>query len=119
MTLAVVVDRERHTVEAVGTDLRHIAAGLRDASDAGDLPGMVTRTDTLLARLERSAASVEGAAASLDRVLGLAASGEGTAALLAGDPRLYEELVRATASVARLADDVRENPKKYVTVRIF
>jgi phospholipid/cholesterol/gamma-HCH transport system substrate-binding protein len=119
MTLAGVADRERHTVEAVGTDLRHIAAGLRDASDAGDLPGMVTRTDTLLARLERSAASVEGAAASLDRVLGLAAGGEGTAALLAGDPRLYEELVRATASVARLADDVRENPKKYVTVRIF
>jgi hypothetical protein len=34
-------------------------------------------------------------------------------------PRLYDELVSAITSIARLADDIRENPRRYVTVRIF
>jgi phospholipid/cholesterol/gamma-HCH transport system substrate-binding protein len=118
-TLAGLAGREAGTVEAVGRDLRALASGLRAATDGADLPTMLADTDTLLTRLGRSAASVEGATASLDRVLGRLAGGAGTVALLAEDPRLYEELVSALASVTRLADDIRENPRRYVTVRIF
>jgi hypothetical protein len=52
-------------------------------------------------------------------VLERLAGAEGTVALLADDPRLYEELVSAVTSITRLADDIRENPRRYVTVRIF
>jgi hypothetical protein len=92
---------------------------LRAATDGADLGAMLATTDSLGTRLGRGAGSVEGAAASLDRVLERLAGAEGTVALLADDTRLYEELVSAVSSIARLADDIRENPRRYVTVRIF
>jgi phospholipid/cholesterol/gamma-HCH transport system substrate-binding protein len=118
-TLASVADREAGTVEAVGDDLRAAASDLRAATDGADLGAMLATTDSLVTRLGRGAGSVEGAAASLDRLLERLAGAEGTVALLADDPRLYEELVSAVTSFARLADDIRENPRRYVTVRIF
>ncbi len=45
--------------------------------------------------------------------------GEGTTGQLLTNESLYNDLVRTTAALDSLIRDVRENPKKYVTIKVF
>jgi phospholipid/cholesterol/gamma-HCH transport system substrate-binding protein len=45
--------------------------------------------------------------------------GQGTAGQLLTDEKLYDDLVRVTTELDSLVQDVRKNPKRYVTVEIF
>ena len=45
--------------------------------------------------------------------------GEGTLGRLSEDAALYETLDRALAEIGDLARDIRENPDRYVNIRIF
>lgn len=56
---------------------------------------------------------------SLASVMGKIDRGEGTLGLLVNDPSLYGEMNATLREVRSLTADVRENPKKYVSIEIF
>ncbi len=45
--------------------------------------------------------------------------GEGTLGRLSEDDALYESLDHALAEIGELARDLRENPDRYIDLRIF
>jgi len=44
--------------------------------------------------------------------------GEGTAGLLLKDDRLYQNINNASAEITRLLYDFRQNPRKYLSIRV-
>lgn len=84
-------------------ELRHAAAQVRELS----------------ARLVTTQAKADALLASGDSVLGKINRGQGTLGLLVNDPSLYKRMDSTLAELRALAADVRANPKKYITVRLF
>ena len=75
---------------------------------------------------ERSAASLEHLTARLDSlrlslqsVAGKVDHGDGTLGRLVNDPKLYDEAKASVAELRALIKDIKENPKKYVNVKVF
>jgi phospholipid/cholesterol/gamma-HCH transport system substrate-binding protein len=100
--------------------LNRSAQGLEDVSGAGaDVASAVARADSTLLTLNRTSATLDRAAASLDTVLARLEAGEGTLGRLSVDESLYDNLNEAAESLAALATDIRENPKRYLTVEVF
>lgn len=77
----------------------------------GSLGKMVA--DTLLyARLSSISAQT-------DSLLGNLQQGKGSAGKLLTDEKLYQQLVLLTKTLSELTKDIQENPKKYVTIKVF
>jgi phospholipid/cholesterol/gamma-HCH transport system substrate-binding protein len=69
---------------------------------------------------------MDGSAQSLDRILARIDRGEGTLGKLSRDEALYDNLSRAAAhfdqaavEMQSLLADVRREPKKYVSLKVF
>lgn len=56
---------------------------------------------------------------SLDAVAAGIGEGRGTLGLLLQDTLLYQELLESNAALQALLDDIRENPRRYIRLRIF
>ncbi|HUF70309.1 MAG TPA: MlaD family protein [Longimicrobiales bacterium] len=69
--------------------------------------------------LASATATMDTAATSLMRILEGFESGDGSLSRLLHDPALHEHTITVLASLDRLINDVRENPKRYVTIRVF
>lgn len=97
-------------VQSIINDTRLAAANMLDVSarlqaisrsferTEGSLRGVVTKADTLLARVER---------------------GEGTLGLLLNDPSLYRNSDSLLVEMRAFLADFRKSPKKYVNLSIF
>ncbi|NIP81886.1 MAG: hypothetical protein GWM90_22785 [Gemmatimonadetes bacterium] len=101
------------------SSLRRTAEELEEA-EAGEAAGAA------LAEIEASARAATGALSRMDTsfvslasVLGKIDRGEGTLGLLVNDTSLYGEMSATLREMRALTADIRENPKKYVTVEIF
>lgn len=99
--------------------LRRSAEGVEGAQAGPEL----ART---LQDLQGSARAFTSAAQAMERSLGAMASvmekidhGDGTLGRLVNDPALYTELHQAIREVRLLATDVRERPKRYVSIEVF
>jgi phospholipid/cholesterol/gamma-HCH transport system substrate-binding protein len=57
--------------------------------------------------------------ARLDSVMVELRAGEGTAGKMLTDTELYEQMNKVSISLRELLDDVKENPKRYINVKIF
>ncbi len=68
--------------------------------------------ERLSSRLDSLRAQVQGVAARVDH-------GDGTLAQLVNDRRLYDEVRASVNSLNVLIADIKQNPKKYVNLRIF
>ena len=100
--------------------LNRSAAGVEEAAAAGpDVARLVARTDSAMAVLARTSVTLDRAVGSLEAVLGRMESGEGTLGRLSQDDSLYVSLNRAAAAIGELAEDIRLNPRRYVTIEIF
>ena len=110
-----------------------------------DLRGIIQNIHLLTATLEDNAskvdriiANVEGFSDSLNRsnvpqlvneltvtaselnaVIGKINSGEGSLGRLMQDDALYDSLVTASGNLARLLEDVKENPGRYIHISVF
>lgn len=112
-------EQRAEVAELTGT-LNRTARNLEEASEAGpEAARAVARADSLLAKLNTTGSSLEGAAASLQTILDRMERGDGTLGQLSVNDSLYVNLNRAVESVRLLATDVRENPGRYVKVEIF
>lgn len=104
---------------------------LRNARDASKTARNITtgREEQLrqtLDGLERGAKNFERLTVRMDSVLAVtkqvmdkANTGNGTAAMLLNDRKLYDESRATLQSLKELIEDIKKNPKKYVDVSIF
>jgi phospholipid/cholesterol/gamma-HCH transport system substrate-binding protein len=108
------------------TELHLAAAALRRSVEAveGSEPGPALAR--AIAEVEGSARAFNSAAQALERSLESLASvlakvdrGDGTLGLLVNDTTLYRDLQQAVREMRALAEDVRERPGRYVTIKLF
>jgi phospholipid/cholesterol/gamma-HCH transport system substrate-binding protein len=84
------------------------------------------RTDTLTQDLVEMGQEIRRAAANMDSTLRVVADvagrlqrGQGTLGMLMADTMLYVRLRESSFELERLLRDIRENPSRYITIRIF
>ena len=113
------VDSLAAEARTVLTDLRRTAANVGDVTGAEEWRNTLASAEATLASLERSATALEGPVASLGIILGRIERGEGTLGRLSVDDSLYNAYTDLAVSLRQLTDDVKENPRRYISLRIF
>ncbi len=113
------VDSLAAEARTVLTDLRRTAANVGDVTGAEEWRNTLASAEATLASLERSATELEGPVASLGIILGRIERGEGTLGRLSVDDSLYNAYTDLAVSLRQLTDDVKENPRRYISLRIF
>ena len=114
------VEEQRQELSRLTQSLNRTATGLEDAAGAGsDVASAAARADSLLAELNATQDRLDAVLSGLDTVVGRMARGEGTLGRLSQDETLYTSMDQALVSLNDLLVDLRENPKRYLTVEIF
>jgi phospholipid/cholesterol/gamma-HCH transport system substrate-binding protein len=117
--LTEVVEEQRAELAAALASVRRSAEGVEEVATSPELARSLARADSTLARLNLAGARLDEVSTSLSVVVSRIERGEGTLGLLSTDETLYRNLVGASASLEALLEDVRENPGRYVRLRIF
>ena len=100
--------------------LRNTLARLDSTLAAPALVRARDKSDTLVSNLNAMSSQFTATGVRLDSVLALVQTGRGTLGKFATDSALYEHMVRLTASLDSLVDDLRAHPGKIgVTVKMF
>jgi phospholipid/cholesterol/gamma-HCH transport system substrate-binding protein len=111
--------QQRQELAALSASLRRSAAGVESAATAPELASSIARLDAITQQLNTTICSLDRASGSLESVLGRMDRGEGTLGRLSRDEELYTNLNQAALNLNCLATDIRENPRKYINVRVF
>jgi phospholipid/cholesterol/gamma-HCH transport system substrate-binding protein len=96
-----------------------LAANLRAVTDSSALIPLRSSTISTMSQLDRVAARLDTASLAVLGTLTRIDAGDGTLGMLSSDPELYQRAVAALDSFEHLIRDVRENPKRYINVRVF
>jgi phospholipid/cholesterol/gamma-HCH transport system substrate-binding protein len=72
----------------------------------------LVRDTTIYEELRQNLEEIKGITSKLNQ-------GDGTAGQLLTNEKLYNDLLRVTTALDSLVTDIRENPKRYVTVKVF
>jgi phospholipid/cholesterol/gamma-HCH transport system substrate-binding protein len=83
-----------------------------DINSGRGVLGKLLKDPTLYDRLNKTTERMNSIVEKLDR-------GEGTLGRLAGDDKLYRDLEEASNTLKELIKDIKENPKKYLTIKVF
>ncbi|MBS2031772.1 MAG: MCE family protein [Deltaproteobacteria bacterium] len=113
------VSQERAQVASLTQSLNRTAGGLEKAATGPELERSMKRLDALTEQLE-------GTSRSAAQVVGRINRGEGVLGKLSRDDRLYTNadqaavnLSQAASELSKLVADIRKDPKRYLTVKIF
>lgn len=117
--LAAITEEEREGLSALSASLSRSAARVEELTGREELERGIARADSTLAVLQQAGASLSRATSSLETILARMEGGEGTLGRLSEDDALYETLDRTLAEIGDLARDLRENPDRYINIRIF
>ncbi len=119
--LRAVVADQRDEMARLTASLARTAEGLEvTAGTAGpELTSAAARADSILAQMEETTVRLDAVLLSLDTVMGRMARGEGTLGRLSSDEALFDNANAAFASLNELLIDLRENPGRYLQIRIF
>jgi phospholipid/cholesterol/gamma-HCH transport system substrate-binding protein len=117
--LAELVRTQRAELEATMGSVRRSAEGVESLATAPEVERTLARADSAMARLNDAGARLEEVSTSLAVVVGRMERGEGTLGLLSTDEALYRNLTGASSSLEALLEDIRENPGRYIRLRIF
>jgi phospholipid/cholesterol/gamma-HCH transport system substrate-binding protein len=98
---------------------RKSAAGLERVTTGPDLESTAQNLAMTSEQLQLMASGLSGSALRLEAILAKVDEGQGSLGRFVNDPALYEDLRALTASYRNLADDIRQNPKRYVNVSVF
>jgi phospholipid/cholesterol/gamma-HCH transport system substrate-binding protein len=100
----------RGELQQLLTDARAAAREMADAT---------ARLRRLATELEASGGTVRSVVARSDSVLARVNAGQGTLGLLVNDPRLYQQGDSLLLELRALVADVKKNPRRYLSVRLF
>ena len=121
-----VAAEQRDEFAGLTRSLRRSAESLEKTATGPELERSVERIDALTGKLDRLAATLEQSARSAASILARIDRGEGSLGKLTRDEALYDNAVGAASSVekaaaelARLAEDIRIRPEKYVKVSLW
>ena len=119
--LRAIAEGQRQQLVALTSSLNRSAEGIETATEgvAPDIARAAARADSAMSALNRTSATLDVAAVSLGVILARVEGGEGTLGRLSGDDSLYLSLNRAAEAIALLAQDLRENPDRYIRIRFF
>jgi phospholipid/cholesterol/gamma-HCH transport system substrate-binding protein len=117
--LSALVEEQSRELRTLTGSLQRSARSVEGATDGPELARALARADSTLAQLNETGARLRAASGSLEEILGRVERGEGTLGRLSQDESLYRNLNEAAASFRVLAEDIRENPGRYVRIRIF
>jgi phospholipid/cholesterol/gamma-HCH transport system substrate-binding protein len=117
--MAAMALEQRSQVAGLTASLQRSAAGLEASTTRPELARAIARTDSLTLRLAAASGSLEQASASLAALTSRVEGGEGTLGKLTADDELYRNLNEAVESLTALTTDIRENPRRYINVRVF
>lgn len=106
-------------MRAAAESLRRTAKQVEDAEAGAALAASLEELQRSAKAFTSAANAMEQSFTSLASIMAKIDSGDGTLARLVNDPGLYAELEGALREVRLLATDVRENPRRYVTIDIF
>lgn len=114
------------TMQRAFVEIEEAIGGGRLAGIVANVERATARTDTLATLLAMASQDLRATAARADTTLrhvdGIASAvqrGEGTIGLLLRDTTLYYNLVEMNAQIEALMRDIRENPRRYINLRIF
>lgn len=117
--LAAITEEERDGLSELSASLSRSAARVEELTGRDELDRGIARADSTLSVLQQASASLARATGSLEAILARMEGGEGTLGRLSEDAALYETLDQALAEIGDLARDIRENPDRYINIRIF
>lgn len=113
------VGEQHQALGELTRDVGLLARNLREAADPDELAAIRARLEASADNLSSATASMDSAAASLARILSGLEEGRGSAGRLLTDEALYERVTGSLEALERLLEDVRLNPKRYVTIKVF
>jgi len=102
---------------ATSPEARSIMSNLAAAS--ADLKETSNRVRDLSARFAATQSKLDAAIASGDSVLSKINSGTGSLGLMVNDPSMYRRTDSLLVDLRALVTDIKANPKKYVSIRVF
>lgn len=124
--LSSVVSDERGDVRALSASLRRSAEGMEKVTTGPEAERVVKHVDELTRRMDLLVANMDRSATSLDTILARVDHGEGTLGKLSRDDALYDRASQAAADfdkaaleLQKLVEDIRRQPKKYVSLKVF
>jgi phospholipid/cholesterol/gamma-HCH transport system substrate-binding protein len=117
--LALLASEQRRQLSTLTASLQRSAEGLEGAATRPELARAIARTDSLTIKLDAATTSLNTASTSLANVVGRMDRGEGTLGKLSRDDALYNNLNTAVTNLATLTEEIRANPKKYLSVSVF
>jgi len=106
-------------MRAAAESLRRTAKQVEDAEAGAALAASLEELQRSAKAFTSAANAMEQSFTRLASIMTKIDSGDGTLARLVNDPGLYAELEGALREVRLLATDVRENPRRYVTIDVF
>ncbi|HEU0014859.1 MAG TPA: MlaD family protein [Longimicrobium sp.] len=117
--LTQLASEQRTQLGALTASLRRSAEGFESSATRPELARAIARADSLTLKLDAATTSLAQAGTSLAALAGRVERGEGTLGKLAQDDQLYDNLNAAVTGLMQLTQDIRENPRKYINVRVF
>ncbi|MEO5617067.1 MAG: MlaD family protein [Candidatus Eisenbacteria bacterium] len=115
------VRENRSTLQILVTDLGATAKTARTltAGREEELKRTLDHFASSAEKLDRMAGRLDSVRASLQSVSSKVDRGQGTLGKLVNDDKVYDDTRAAVAELKALITDIRANPKKYLTVKIF
>jgi phospholipid/cholesterol/gamma-HCH transport system substrate-binding protein len=99
--------------------IERATAGIEKVTTAPELDRTIKRLDTLTQRIDELTSTLDRSSRSLESVMSRIDRGEGTLGKLTRDDALYNNLNAAAVNLNKLAEDIRQQPKKYINLKIF
>jgi len=112
------IEKNQVDIEVSLANLVVATEGLREFVESDQLGGAFDSVDHALAGADSLMINLNTAADRLNLVLDKAEDGDGSLAKLLNDPMLYDRADSTMASVKRLVDAMRRNPKRYFKVNV-
>lgn len=118
-TLTAAAEEQRAELLRLSRSLSASAGEVEELLARGQIEQALARTDSTLATLQAVGARLDRATGSLETILQRVEGGEGTLGQLTTNDELYRNLSDAAEAILRLAEDVQENPSRYIRLRLF
>ncbi|HYH82209.1 MAG TPA: MlaD family protein [Longimicrobium sp.] len=118
-SLQAMAAEQRAQLNTLTGSLNRSARGFESTATRPELARAIARTDSISIRLDAATRSLNQATGSMAVVMGRLERGEGTMGKLMTDDSLYTNLNSAVNNLSQLTNDIRANPKKYLSVSVF
>ncbi len=112
------IERNQADIEVSLANLVVATEGLREFVESGQVGDAFDSVDHALAGADSLMINLNTAANRLNLVMDKVEDGDGSLAKMLNDPMLYDRADSTLASVKRLVDAMRRNPKRYFKVNV-